>query len=93
MTSTCHVIGFASAIVAKRRRQRLDRIEHRAGEQEHEVEDRRDRVERVVAADRQREDRVEEEPAGRADDDRRGEQREAVRAQRHAEHRARRARR
>src|SRR6266508_5212836 len=69
----------------KRDRQWIDRIKHRAGEEEHKVEDRGDRVDGVIATNRQRKNRVEEEPACRADDNRGGEQREAIGAERHAE--------
>jgi hypothetical protein len=48
---------------AEERRQWRERIEHRAREQKHEVEDRGDGVEGIVAAHLEREDRVEEKPA------------------------------
>ena len=76
ITSTCQVIGFTIRESPERRWQRIQRIEHRAGKQEHEVEDRRHRVERIVAPDRQGENGVKEEPARGANDDSRRKQRQ-----------------
>ena len=70
----------------QRRRQRLDRVEHRAGEQQDEVKHRRHRVEHVVAADDQREDRIEEEPSRRAGEDRGAQQRQRGPSNRHSQH-------
>src|SRR5262249_14308019 len=47
--------------------QRFNWIEHRAGKQENEIEHRGDGVECVVSADQQREHGIEEEPAGRSE--------------------------
>src|SRR2546430_13972070 len=56
--------------------ERLERIEHRAGEHEGKVEDAGDAVKNVVAADSQSKDRIKEKPAHRARGHPRGKQRE-----------------
>src|SRR5690242_19523742 len=59
--------GIRQSDAAKPDRQRIERIEHRAREQEEEIENAGDRVEYVVAARAQREYRVKEKPTGSAE--------------------------
>src|SRR5438552_8919855 len=63
---------------AKKRGQRLDRVKHRARKEEDKIENRRQRVEDVVAADPKREDRVKVKPSSRPQHDREQKQRESL---------------